>query len=1197
MKKKSRWYTFARGKCANKIMKVMKLTWLLMFVFTLHLAAETSAQRVVNAKFSNKALKEVLREIKTQTGVYFMYNNREVDVDQTVSVELNNMSLESALAKLFKILPYRYEITTGYVLILPDRGVKTDSVIAKREIKGVVQDEGGLKLPGVTILLKGTTVGTVTDIDGKFKISVPANKEIFLIFSFIGMEKREIKADTAFMKVVLKESVEEVDEVVVTGYQQIDKRRLSSSVTSIKGENILMGGAISVDQMLQGRLAGVTVLNQTSTPGAAPKIRIRGSSSITGNREPIWVVDGIILDEPVQISTEELNSMDKVNLIGNAISSLNPSDIERIDILKDASATAIYGVKAANGVIVVTTKKGREGKVRINYYGGISIMTPPSYKVMRLMDSEERIEMSEEMHEKGLEFISYKPTHMGYEGALMDLWNKTISYDEFRQQVKELKELNTDWYDLLFRTSVSHQHSISVSGAFDKGDYYFSLGYADDQSVNKKEDVDRYNAMIKVNTRFTDRFRVGMNLSAALTNTKRPHNSIDVYQYAAQTSRAIPLYDANGDLFFYDNGIGYSDMIPFNILNELSESGTKVKNHAVRLNLTVDWNILSYLKFSSLLGISTNNNYQTYWAGEKSYYVSMKRQTPYGTPLPKDPSNDFLDRCEIPMGGELVNEDTRNVRYTIRNSFTFYKDFGKHNVTAMVGSEISSSKYDALKSTQWGYLPERGKKFAQVDLTKWRKLAQNITNTPDVITDNLTNIVSWYGTFTYSYDDKYIANFNIRTDGSNKFGQDKSVRFLPVWSVSGRWNMHNENFMRGINWLDEFAVRASYGIQGNVHPDQTPNLIVRMGTLDDVSREYESTLYKFPNNNLKWEKTKSYNLGIDVSFFKGLVFGTVEVYKKKGVDQIVQKIIAPSTGANYVAINDGDVNNSGWEISVNVNPIRAKDWAWGISFNTAKNYNKVTNAGEAESVSWSDYINGTLVRNGRSINSFYAYRFKALNDKGLPTFYGESESDETGKKVINTQEEAYAAAFVYAGRREPTFAGGFSTDLRYKRFSLNALFSFALGNKIRLNDLYLSSGQALPFPQQNMSSEFVDRWRQKGDEDYTNIPALSDDDMAFTTYERKYPIANNRWDMYNKSDLRVVSGDFLRCRSLTLRYNFPEELLKKVCVSSASLSFDVTNPFVVKSKNLKGRDPEQVTMGSGTVPPQRGYSLRLNVSF
>lgn len=286
MKKRSKWYEFARGKCANKFMKIMRLTCLLMFIFVLHLSAESVAQQVVSAKFSDQTLKEVFREIKAQTGFYFMYNSQEVDVRQRVSVELDQVSLEEALEKIFEHLPYRFEVTEGYVLVAARPKTAMDDKTPKKKVHGVVIDEDGLKLPGVSIVIKGTGMGTVTDVEGNFKLDVPADRDIILVFSFVGMESKEVKADTSFMKVVLKESVEQMDEVVVTGYQQIDKRKLSSSIVSIKGEDLVGGSAISIDQMLQGRLAGVAVLNQTSTPGAAPKIRIRGSSSITGNREP-----------------------------------------------------------------------------------------------------------------------------------------------------------------------------------------------------------------------------------------------------------------------------------------------------------------------------------------------------------------------------------------------------------------------------------------------------------------------------------------------------------------------------------------------------------------------------------------------------------------------------------------------------------------------------------------------------------------------------------------------------------------------------------------------------------------------------------------------------------------------------------------------------------------------------------------------
>lgn len=1201
MKKKSRWYTFARGKCANKIMKVMKLTWLLMFVFTLHLTAETSAQRVVNVKSSNKALKEVLKEIKTQTGVYFMYNDRDVDVDQKVSVELSNMVLEAALAKLFKVLPYKYEITAGYVLILPDGGIKTDSVVVKREIKGVVQDEGGVKLPGVTIVIKGTTVGTVTGNDGNFKLSIPADKkEVFLIFSFIGMEKREIKADTAFMKVVLRESIEEVNEVVVTGYQRIERRKLTSSVLSVKGEDLLEGGAISLDQMLQGKLMGVAVLQATSTPGAAPKIRIRGSSSITGNREPVWVVDGVILDEPVSIPAEELNSLDKINLIGNAISSLNPEDIDRVDVLKDASATAIYGTKAANGVIVITTKKGKRGAPVFSYTANLSIMTPPNNKNMERMNSKDRIEMSEEMQERGLEYNGFKPSNVAYEGALMDLWDKKISYDQFLDKVKELKELNTDWYDLLFRTSFSHAHTVTVSGGGDKSDYYFSGGFANDESVTKDENLRRYNAMVKVNTYFSNALRVGFKVSGSWTKTERPHTSIDLYDYAYNTSRAIPAYDKNGDLFYYAESNGYQSTLPFNIFNELRHSGSDVDNSSFGVSATLDWDITSWLSYNMMFSYSRNNTSQAYWADEQSYYISELRRTPYGTVLP-DPKKDVSfakNECALPYGGELNNQETRNMSYTWRHGLAFNKVFGnRHGLSANVGLEIRSTKYDGLQTVQYGYLPERGRKFVDVDITLWPKYAEAIRKHPNVITDTKDNFLSYYGTFSYEYDRRYILNFNIRADGSNKFGQDKSVRFLPVWSVSGRWNMKNEFFLKNFDPIDDLSVRVSYGVQGNVHPDQTPNLIVNMGTFDAMAQEYSSSLYKFPNTRLRWEKTNSLNLGVDFSFFKSVLSGTVEVYRKKGKDQVITKNVAPSTGASQISYNSGNVENKGWELSINLNPIQSKNWSWGISFNTSKNYNRVTKAGMQASTTWRNYVDGTIVSKGNALNSFYSYKFDGLNSEGLPTFKDINEKDEAGNMLVHSQEEAYQRAFVYSGKREPDFSGGFSNYLRFKSFSLSCQFAFNLGNKIRLNDLYESSGQKLPYPSQNMSSEYVKRWRNRGDEWRTNIPVLSENDLRISERDYKYPIGSSGWEMYNKSDLRVVSGNFLRCRSLSMRYMFGRDFCKKLYVKSASLTLDAGNLFVIKSKDLKGRDPEQAIMGSHTIPPQRSYSLRLNVSF
>ena len=1197
--KKSKWRVCTRGKCTTKISMIMRLCYFFILFLTMQVSANGLAQSTVSAKFKNQSLGEVLKEIKRQTGVYFMYNNREVDVNTKVNADFHEVLLEKALEVIFKNLPYSYVRMNDYFLIMPREYVAKDSIQKSKVVKGCVKDEKKEPLPGVTILIKGTKLGTVTDSKGNFELNLPNMKDVTLIFSFIGMETRELKADTVFMNITMKENALEVDEVVVTGYERIERRKLTSSVLSVRGEDLLEGGAISLDQMLQGKLAGVTILQATSTPGAAPKIRIRGSSSITGNREPVWVVDGVILNEPVAIPAEELNSLDKINLIGNAISSLNPEDIERVDILKDASATAIYGTKAANGVIVVTTKKGKRGSPTFSYTTNLSIMTPPNNKNMERMNSKDRIEMSEEMQERGLEYNGFKPSNVAYEGALMDFWDKKITYDEFLDKVKELKEMNTDWYDLLFRTSFSHAHTITVSGGGDKSDYYFSGGFANNESVTKDENLKRYNAMMKMNTYFNESLRMGFKLSGAWTKTERPHTSIDLYDYAYNTSRAIPAYDKDGNLFFYAEENGYQGaQLPFNIFNELKHSGSGVDNTSIDMSVTLDWNVASWLQYSTMFSYSRTNTSQSYWADEQSFYISEMRYIPYGDILPDPKQDTYFAKYfgKIPYGGELQSQETHNMSYTWRHSIAFNKLFGVHGFSANAGFEIRSSKYDGLTSTQYGYLPERGKKFVDVDMKLWPQYMDLIRSHPDVIADTKDNNVSYYGTFSYEYDRRYILNFNIRADGSNKFGQDKSVRFLPVWSVSGRWNIKNEFFLENLEPVDDLSVRVSYGSQGNVNADQTPNLIVNIGTYDATAQEFSSSLYKFPNTRLKWEKTNSFNLGVDFSFFKSFLSGTLEVYKKKGKDQIVTKNVAPSTGANQISYNAGNVVNKGWELSVSLRPIYTKNWAWDISFNTSKNYNRVTDAGTQVLTTWQDYVDGTLVTNGKALNSFYSYKFDGLNEEGLPTFKDINEKDKDGNMLVHSQVEAYERAFVYSGKREPDLSGGFSTYLRYKAFSLSAQFAFNLGNKMRLNDLYESSGQSLPHPSQNMSSEYVNRWRNPGDERYTDIPVLSEERLSISDKD-KYPIGNSRWEMYNKSDLRVVSGNFLRCRSLSLRYAFGKEFCKRLYMKSANLSLDAGNLFVIKSKELKGRDPEQAVMGAHTIPPQRSYSLRLSVTF
>jgi len=498
-----------------------------------------------------------------------------------------------------------------------------------------------------------------------------------------------------------------------------------------------------------------------------------------------------------------------------------------------------------------------------------------------------------------------------------------------------------------------------------------------------------------------------------------------------------------------------------------------------------------------------------------------------------------------------------------------------------------------LKSTEYGYLPDRGEKFVEIDPVQWPKYGDLMKSHPNVITNTLTNVMSWYGTFTYDYMNRYIVNFNIRADGSNKFGQDKSNRFLPIWSVSGRWNLHEEAFLKEVMWMNMFAFRGSYGIQGNVSPDQTPNLLIQLGSFDPISKQYISKLSKLPNPQLRWEKTTSWNFGVDFAFLDNRLNGSVEVYRKKGKDQIISKEVASTTGSTTMQLNAGNLENKGYEIVLNVVPVKTKDITWALNINGARNINKVTKSGITTDYGYKEYLDGSAVIPGEALNTFYSYKYDRLDANGLPTFKDIEETDGI------TQTEMFAKVFAYSGTRIPDITGGFGTDISYKNLAIGGFFSYSLGTKIRLNNLYNDSGQRLPQPQQNMNQAFVNRWKQPGDENRTDIPVLTTDplDMYGLGIDRKIKIADNGWEMYNKSDLRVASGNYLRLKNLYVRYNFSDRICHKIRAQMISVRFEATNLWLLADKKLKGQDPEQVTLGGVSTPPTSSYTLGLDITF
>ncbi|WP_294142295.1 SusC/RagA family TonB-linked outer membrane protein [uncultured Sanguibacteroides sp.] len=1215
----------------GKILLTMRLLTLFLFCTVMHLSAAVYSQHVVfSFELKNATFEDLMNEIRRSSDYYFLYKDSEVAKIRKLNKNFKSVSIDEVLKECLSGTDLTYSIENNLIIIRKSDNLNVqDSVRKVREllIRGKVKDIDGKPLPGVTVRIKSTHWGTSTDKDGKYKITIPELEHVILQFSFIGMETREIEyAGKDTIDVVLKESMASLEEVTIvsTGYQNIDKRKLTSAVTSIEAKDILLPGLNTIDQMLEGHVPGMIFMQNSGQVGATPRLRIRGTSTILGNQEPLWVVDGIVQQDPVNIDPSQLNDLDFVNLLGNAISGLNPEDIERIDVLKDASATAIYGVRAANGVIVITTKKGKPGPPTITYSLSGTFMRRPRYsdQSVNMMNSRERIAFSREMYEKRLEYPQVD-SWVGYEGALKD-WNEDkIEFDEFQRRVSELETMNTDWFDILLQDSYSHKHTLSMSGGSSTLRYYASVGFNDSRGTIKGEQNKNYSATLNLNAslnRFTVRF--GMNGNVA--DKKYTPSETGVMDYAYKTSRAVPIYDNEGKLWYYSRlgDVSSIEGLPFNIINERNNSSQDINSHTINFLAGIDYRIIDPLKIGLTLSYGTSSTEQDTYFSENTYYAACLRGT-------RDEDN------ELPVGGELQEKDTDNETYLVRAQIDYHQYMDKeeyHGLTVALGGEVSSSRYTGREQIFRGYLRDRGFQMAEIDLDTYPryKIWSQTPKARGIRSDQKTNIVSGYASLAYDYKDLYMFTANVRVDASNKFGTKSNDKLAPIWSFSGRWNV-KEDILSSVNWINSLSLRGSFGYQGNMLDTESSELIIQKGGMIPTVNEFGSTIYRYPNPDLRWEKTSSFNVTLDFALLNNKIQGNVSYFYKRTKDAFLQKTISRINGRDNYVVNQGTLENKGIELSFNFVPVNtmgmgnSKGFRWNIDpqlgqvLNQLINNRKVKDNALLDIVTYRDYLNGTAQIVGRPLNTFYSYRFAGLDSKdGRPTFHNVNQTEEINGEIVNIEkkyddmekEDVFTTVMEHSGTRVPVIQGGIVNTFTYRNFTLSCNMTYSLGSKVRLLKLYSNIaygyGTLAPQPTENVRKEYNRRWRRPGDELTTNIPGiLSDQEFKATLqnsawYSNKpYNFAKNIWQMYDDSDIRVVSGNYLKMQSLSLRYNVPAKFCEKLYLKSAYIGFYCTNLFTVCNKNLKGQDP---ATQSGTAPSINmslcpTYSLNLNVSF
>lgn len=1154
-----------------------------LFLWLLKVDAAVYAQpEVVVVKQTDLTFKQVFNTITKQLGYDIFYSDDDLDASQFVRLSAHNLSLEKILRELLKD-SYFYEFVGKAILIRPLK--KVQSQFKTTEIRGIVRDSKGNPLPGVTILIKGSNAGVSTDVNGRFYLDVANPENVVLVFSFVGMKSLEgVYRGEKELEIVMYEVVEEMQEVIVTGYQQIEKRQLTSAVSTVKAEDLNVIGASSIEDMLQGQLAGLSVVNTSAGPGAAPKIRVRGTATISGNADPLWVLDGVILENSVPVSVDELNNPDFMETFNSVIGGVSPNDIESITVLKDASATAIYGTRAANGVIVVTTRKGKRNSFNLSYQHTSAVRLKPAYADFDLLNSRERVELTQQMYDEGLTLWG----SVGMEKLMGDYALGNLTREACEAEVRKLETRNTDWFDLLYRNAYTQTHNLSISGGTEKTDYYVSMNYIGEDGLDKISDYQSYGGMAKINTELFKGVRFGTTLQVGRRD-RESNFTVNPFAYAASTNRTIPVYDEAGDYFYYRNG-NYL----FHVLNELNTTSYTTTQTDIKAMVELKVNLLKGLRYSGLYSYASSTSASIKYAREQSHYVAGIRGYDYGAG-----TEEQIAETKLPFGGTYDETDYEQRMSLIRNGLEYKAVLTDDlSLDMMAGQEFRFTNYRGVTSAGYGYMHDRGNIFytpATGDNTG--HLARNTMRRNIPKRSN----VSYYGVVSAMYKDRYVINANIRFDGSNLFGSNPKYRYLPLWSVSGKWIVSNEAFLSGSQTVDNLAIRASWGLRGNIVEDSSPQIIATALPPNSLTQLFEMSILQAPNPELKWETTSSLNLGLEMELFRHRLNVVLDYYRDGSSDLITYKDVSSVTGFTNKYVNYADVKNHGLDLSVSGYIVRAKNLSWRSTLTLGFVKNKVTHSRvepQAQKLVQSLYTAGQVVA-GKPVNGMFSYRFAGLDADGMPLFY-DKEGNKLGAADANIATDIYANVenLKYEGPRDPVLTGGFNNIIRYKDFSLSFHFAFGLKNKVRLPEF---AYRTAPGASQNANRRIMDRWQKPGDEKTKIIPRLSGGRGSFSTGSGSFYTT----DMFNQSQVTVVGGDFLRMRNIMLEYRLPARLLKKIVLGErtlggVSLKFQVQNVFVVANKQLRGYDPETINYTNtayGSLPLPRNFTLGLNVNF
>lgn len=1098
MKKNETAFSDYIGLRRNFLLK-MKLTLIGLLITLIQVSATVYSQAT---KFSfelrDKQVAEVLKEIEENSNFRFFYQREQVDVERIISINSRENSVEEILTSIFKEEEIKYKVLDNDLILLTTENKSFSEVLSQlqqKKVTGTISDMDGLPLPGVTVNVKGTTTGTVSNSDGVYALDVP--EDAILVFQFVGMHTQEIAIENkSEINVTMLAEMIAIDEVVAIGYGSMKKSDLTGSVGSVSSESLEQRHSINPVDALTGRIAGVRVFNGSGRPGGGMRVQIRGASSINASNDPLYVIDGVV---------------------GGDIGLINQNDIESIDILKDASATAIYGAQGSNGVVIVTTKKAAKGKVTLTYDGSVGVGVL-AHKV-DLLNSEQFMEMRHELYD---DIRSYNPSQasylLDYDGSMYpELWNSdgTAKFD-------------TDWQDEATRVAISHRHHVTLSGSTKNFDGGTSIGYQKEEGILLNTWMEKTTARFFGNFKIKERIKVGGSINFGFTNENRP----DQYGTGGMVPTRLmyemppifPVQYADGryskmEDVLRKNG-GWDFFIQYNPVTMLeNEMDVNYKNYQVLGNFYVDLNLAKGLNLKSTYGrkIALSKNAFYFTRGYNTY---------------------------TQMNSANLGDITQD-NWQLENILTYDKTIKNQKINAMLGASWYEYGQFSFAANASNFADE----YYGIN---------NIgvgTNPPTVGSSyTASKLNSYFARVNYNYADKYFATATLRYDGSSRFGANNSYATFP--SVAFAWRASEEEFLKDNSIITNLKLRLSYGQTGNnAIGDYTALGSPGVQTvIFDKQKAIGSSQGVMPNSDLKWEKTTETNLGVDLQLIDRINL-SVDYYNRETTDLLFAKPVAQFTGYSSVLSNIGSVQNKGIELSLVTNNINNSNFSWDTQLTFNKNVNKVLALGSNDEDVFSGFwFSHQIFRVGEPIGSYWGNR--------RLTTWGTDEADEAAKygrvpgdprvEDVNNDGKYDKADQMILGSPYPDYEIGFINDFTYKSWDLSVDIHISQGADI------LNVGVMVINDRYNYANAYTEmyegRWTTSNQN--TMWSRVKPDLRQFSSFDSGH----------------IFDGSFIRGRNLSLGYNLPKAITQKLNIANVKFYANVQNFFLIT--NYFGADPE-----------------------